>query len=124
MLLCLVEALLIGALLLERRQRRQLDHWLADRLRFEMLSSDLSSSFINLSPADDLEKPLLAGLQRVTECLGADRGNLADIVADDQRAVEVIRRLRRFLRKSELEHLPIDLNQVVQKWYTSCAVTR
>ena len=42
------------------------------------------------------------------------RDILRDIVADDQRAGEVIRRLRLLLKKGEVHHLPLDLNEVVQ----------
>jgi signal transduction histidine kinase len=38
---------------------------------------------------------------------------LADIVADDKRAAEVIRRLRALVRKGELAHVPLDINDVV-----------
>ena len=39
---------------------------------------------------------------------------LADIVADDQRAVEVIQRLHRFLKRGELEFEPLDLNELIR----------
>jgi signal transduction histidine kinase len=38
---------------------------------------------------------------------------LDDIVADDRRAADVIRRLRRLLRKGDLEYVPLDLNEIV-----------
>jgi C4-dicarboxylate-specific signal transduction histidine kinase len=40
---------------------------------------------------------------------------LSDIVADDQRAAGVIRRLRTMLKKGELEHVPLDVNDVVRE---------
>jgi C4-dicarboxylate-specific signal transduction histidine kinase len=43
------------------------------------------------------------------------RAILADIVADDQRAGEVIQRLRRLLSRGELERLPLDLNEVIRE---------
>ena len=42
------------------------------------------------------------------------RDILKDIVTDDQRAGEIIRRLRLLLKKGEVQHLPLDLNEVVQ----------
>lgn len=42
------------------------------------------------------------------------RGILADIRKDDERAGEVIRRMRTLLRKREMEMVPIDLNSVVE----------
>jgi two-component system, LuxR family, sensor kinase FixL len=43
------------------------------------------------------------------------RASLADIVDDDHRASEVIRRLRGLLQKGELERLPLDLNQTIRE---------
>ena len=40
---------------------------------------------------------------------------LSDIVADDKRAAGVIRRLRTMLKKGELEHVPLDVNDVVRE---------
>jgi signal transduction histidine kinase len=40
---------------------------------------------------------------------------LSDIVADDKRAAGVIRRLRMMLKKGELEHAPLDVNDVVRE---------
>ena len=42
------------------------------------------------------------------------RAILADIVADDRRAGEVIQRLRRLLTRSELERQPLDMNEVIR----------
>src|SRR4029077_11098650 len=38
---------------------------------------------------------------------------LSDIVADDQRAADVIQRLRALLQKGALEYVPLNLNDVV-----------
>jgi signal transduction histidine kinase len=43
------------------------------------------------------------------------RDILSDIVADDKRAAGVIRRLRMMLKKGELEHVPLDVNDVVRE---------
>jgi signal transduction histidine kinase len=40
---------------------------------------------------------------------------LSDIVADDKRAAGVIRRLRTMLKKGELEHVALDVNDVVRE---------
>jgi PAS domain S-box-containing protein len=40
---------------------------------------------------------------------------LTDIVADDQRAGDVIDRLRRLLRRDEVERLPLDLNDIIRE---------
>jgi signal transduction histidine kinase/integral membrane sensor domain MASE1 len=46
--------------------------------------------------------------------LGMLREILSDIIDDDKRAGEVIRRLRDFLRKGETQRMPLDLNSVVR----------
>jgi signal transduction histidine kinase len=77
-LLCVVVALLIVTLLAQWKRRRQAERGLAERLRFETLSVDLSTAFINTGPGDDIDQSILHGLQRIAEFLGADRGNLAE----------------------------------------------
>jgi signal transduction histidine kinase len=47
--------------------------------------------------------------------LGEVREILADIAADANRASQVIQRIRRFLRKNELEPSPLDLREVVRE---------
>ncbi len=76
------------------------------------------------SIAHELNQPLAAILsnaqvaQRLIERGEADapdlREILADIVADDRRAGDVIRRLRAFVKKDEPQRVPLDLNGVVQ----------
>jgi signal transduction histidine kinase len=46
--------------------------------------------------------------------LGMLREILSDIIDDDKRAGEVIRRLRDFLRKGETQRMPLDVNTVVR----------
>jgi len=63
-----------------------------------------------LSNAQAAQRYLVAtppNLDEVREILG-------DIVEDDQRAGEVIRRLRMLLKKGEVSHQPLNLNEVVQ----------
>jgi C4-dicarboxylate-specific signal transduction histidine kinase len=77
------------------------------------------------SLAHELNQPLTAILsnaqaaQRFLAKDGADlnevREILQDIVDEDKRAGEVIRRLRLLLKKGEVLQLPIDLNEVVQE---------
>jgi PAS domain S-box-containing protein len=76
------------------------------------------------SLAHELRQPLTAILsnaqaaQRFLAAPSVDldevRAILADVVADDRRAAEVIDRLRRLLRRDELERLPLDLNEVIR----------
>ncbi len=77
------------------------------------------------SLAHELNQPLaaiLSNAQAAQRFLARDetdltevRAILADIVDEDKRAGEVIRRLRLLLRKNEVEHQPLDLNDVIQE---------
>jgi PAS domain S-box-containing protein len=79
---------------------------------------------LSASLAHELTQPLTAILSNAQAALrflnppSSDldevRAILADIVADDQRAGEVIQRLRGLLTRSELERLPLDLNEVIR----------
>ena len=74
------------------------------------------------SIAHELNQPLTAILtnaQAAQRLLGGAEPDLAelretleDIVHDDQRAAEVIRRMRKLLRKDALTTLPVDLNEL------------
>jgi PAS domain S-box-containing protein len=76
------------------------------------------------SLAHELNQPLTAILSNAEAALGflADgnanleevREILKDIVIDGERAGEVIRRLRLLLKKGEVHHLPLDLDEVTQ----------
>jgi two-component system sensor kinase FixL len=85
-----------------------------------MVMGELAASL-----AHELNQPLAAILsnaqaaQRFLAAAPLDldevRAVLTDIVADDQRAGEVIQRLRRLLTRGELERLPLDLNEVIRE---------
>ncbi|TMB89505.1 MAG: GAF domain-containing protein [Chloroflexi bacterium] len=75
------------------------------------------------SLAHELNQPLtaiLSNAQAASRLLGAPlpdleelRACLADIISDDQRAAEVIHRMRRLLRKTDFRSLPLALNDLV-----------
>ena len=95
------------------------------RLRQELAHIGRVSAMgeLTASLAHELNQPLTAILnnaQVAQQLLESDvmdvvemREILDDIVADDKRAADVIRRLRRLLRKGDLEYVPLDLNEVV-----------
>jgi len=78
---------------------------------------------LTASLAHELNQPLtaiLANAQAAQRLLAADVVNLEeireilnDIVADDKRAGDVIRRLRGLVKKGDLERLSLDLNEIV-----------
>ena len=102
---------------LERTRARQAE--MAHLSRVSMLG-ELSGSL-----AHELNQPLTAILsnaqaaQRFLARDGTDineiREILDDIVNEDQRAGEVIRRLRLLFQKGEAMHQPLDVNEVVQE---------
>ena len=97
------------------RQRAELAHL----SRVAMLG-ELSGSM-----AHELNQPLtaiLSNAQAAQRFLAGDQADLAevrdilaDIVAEDKRAGEIIRRLRLLLKKGEVQHQPLNVNEVVQE---------
>ena len=100
----------------ERATARQRDE-IAHLSRVAMLG-ELSGSL-----AHEINQPLmgiLSNAQAARRFLAADNVNLDevreildDIVEDDRRAGEVIRRLRALLKRGEVQHAPLDIRNVV-----------
>src|SRR4029450_10026383 len=75
------------------------------------------------SLAHEINQPLAAimtnaqAARRLIAAPGRDlaelRAALGDIVADNQRAAEVVRRLRTLLRKDTSEYAPVDINDSI-----------
>ena len=101
---------------IERATARQRDE-VAHLSRVAMLG-ELSGSI-----AHEMNQPLmgiLSNAQAAQRFLAADNVNLDevreildDIVEDDRRAGEVIRRLRALLKRGEVQHAPLDIRNVV-----------
>jgi signal transduction histidine kinase len=99
----------------------------ARRLRQELTHIGRVSAMgeLTASLAHELNQPLTAILnnaQVAQEYLEKDAPNLgelreilSDIVADDQRAADVIQRLRALLKKGALEYVPLNMNDVVDE---------
>ncbi len=121
----LVQAALIGALLVERERRRRAESK-ARRSLGQLAHLDRVAAMGELatSLAHELNQPLaaiLANAQAARRLLAADemdlaevRASLDDIVDDDKRAGEVIRRMRSLLKKEEFRPEPVDLNDAVR----------
>jgi PAS domain S-box-containing protein len=85
----------------------------------------LTMGELSASLAHELTQPLTAILsnaqaaQRFLAAASPDldevRAILADIVADDRRAGEVIHRLHRLLKRGELDRSPLDLNEIIRE---------
>src|SRR5204863_1304037 len=115
---------LIGEVFANTLARKQVELE-GQRLRQEMAHIGRVSAMgeLTASLAHELNQPLTAILnnaQVAQRFLAAEvvdveeiREILNDIVADDKRAAEVIRRLRLLLKKGDLEYVSLDLNEVV-----------
>jgi signal transduction histidine kinase len=122
--LIVAQALLIAALLAQRRRRRAAEQAAQMRANEVAHASRLAvAGELTASIAHEINQPLGAILSNAEAAdLLLDSGEdqrgllrhiLADIRRDDLRASEVIRRLREFLAKHEIEKKPIDLNVAV-----------
>ncbi len=115
---------LLGEVFANALSRKQVELE-AQRLRQEMAHIGRVSAMgeLTASLAHELNQPLTAILnnaQVAQRFLAAEVVNIAemreilnDIVADDKRAADVIRRLRQLLKKGDLEYVSLDLNDVV-----------
>ena len=124
--LVLVEALLIFVLLANRVKRRRLEEE-SRRRAAELAHVTRASTLGELSGslAHELNQPLTAILsnaqaaQRFLDGDNADldevRDILKDIVEEDQRAGEIIQRMRAMLKKGEVKFQPLDLNETIQE---------
>ena len=109
----------IGRDVTDRKRAEEANLRLTHLSRVSMLG-ELSGSL-----AHELNQPLsaiLANAQAAQRFLAHNPANydeigdiLQDIVADDKRAGEVIRRLRVLFRKEEIQHQSVDVNDVVQE---------
>lgn len=79
--LLVFQALLICGLLWQRANRRKVQRSLTERLAFESLVSDLSTTFINL-PQEQVGANVETSLGRIAEFLGMDRITLHEFSED------------------------------------------
>jgi signal transduction histidine kinase len=117
---------LLGEVFANVLSRRQ-DELTAQRLRQDLAHIGRVSAMgeLTASLAHELNQPLTAILsnaqagQRLLAADVVDRAELReilnDIVTDDKRAGEVIRRLRALMKKGDLEYASLDLNGVVRE---------
>lgn len=120
-----VQWLLITLLLAARRRARELDASLNEQRReLAHLSRATTLSTLSGSLAHELNQPLgiilsnaqaaEALLELPSPDLAEIRSILADIVKADHRAGEVIKRLRAFLKRGELNRQPQSVNEIVE----------
>ncbi|MDE5454187.1 GHKL domain-containing protein [Bradyrhizobium sp. CSA112] len=134
----LIQAGLIVVLLQEHR-RRQLAEVLSRQRMAELAHVNRFSTAgeLTASIAHEINQPLgsiLTNAETAQAILRSPSPNIAeldeivtDIVQDDRRATEVIRRMRSLLKKAPFEQKQFDLNEVVQetiRFFASLAVGR
>jgi signal transduction histidine kinase len=128
-LLLACQSLLIAALLIQRTRRRRAE--LEARQRRDELArvsrmatvGELTSSLTH-----ELKQPLTAIVTNAQTALGFLRretpdfleveGALQDIDKEGRRSGEIMHRLRKLLKKSEIKHAPMDLNEVALEMVT------
>lgn len=122
----LAQAALIAALLAARYRQRRAE-LAVQRLRVELTHAGRLATMgeITANVAHEVRQPLSAIfsnaeaaemlLEAGPENLDEVRGILADIRKDDERANEIIKRLRALLGKQEVHTEPIDLNSTIDE---------
>ena len=128
------EGILVTAAIRDITARTKAEaHLLQSELEAQGLRNDLAHAGrvatigeLTTSLAHELNQPLTAILsnaqagQRVLDTAPVDLGEvgeiLKDIVEDDKRAGEVIRRLRTLLRKGDPQMRALDLNEALVRW--------
>lgn len=125
-LLFLLQSGLILALVIQSRRRHRAE--IEARHRREELAHMTrvaTMGELTASLAHEINQPLaaiLSNAQAAQRLLGNGKANLdeireilADIASDDQRAGEVIRRMRTLLRKGEFNPVEVDVNELVDE---------
>jgi C4-dicarboxylate-specific signal transduction histidine kinase len=129
----LLQSGLIGTLLYERRRRRNAEVEAHERMaELAHMNRRATAGELSASIAHELNQPLgaiLTNTETAELLLGSSspdlqeiKAILADIRRDDQRAGEVIARLRRLLHKAPAEPQAVDANQIVREVFDFLAV--
>ena len=88
-----LQAMLIGALLVNRRRRRRAERTLADQLQFETVLSDVSSRFVGITP-DAVSAEIERALACIVAQLRLDRGALFRLSEDGRELLANISSVR------------------------------
>jgi signal transduction histidine kinase len=124
----LVQSALIARLLYEHRQRRHAELEARERMSdLAHVNRQATVGELSASIAHELNQPLGAILSNAETAelilespkpdLTEVKGILADIKRDNERASEVIVRLRRLLRKAAFQPQQVDLNEAVRETF-------
>jgi formate hydrogenlyase transcriptional activator len=102
---------LLGEILVNTLQLARTRQQLEDRVRFESLISDLSASFVNISPAE-VDGEINKWLQRITDFFDADRCTLG-LLSEDRTQL----RGAFEYRLEGVEPAPVSLSRDQLPWY-------
>jgi PAS domain S-box-containing protein len=117
-LLLLAQTLLILGLLWQRARRRKVETSLAERLAFESLLSDLSTTFINL-PEEQVDLNIEQSLGQIASFLHLDRITLFEFSGEGTEL-----RPTSSWHSEGSERVPVDLKPIPWPWWTSRALHR
>ena len=121
-----LQALMIGGLLVQRSRRRRAEiEMQTQRAEIAHLNRVVTTGQLAASIAHELNQPLAAIMANAgaLHAMLNNRGQmpdevreaLADIRRDDERAAEIIRSMRGFLRRREIVEGPVELNELVSE---------
>ena len=102
---------LVGEILVNALERKQIRLQIEERLRFEGLISDLSAAFVNLPP-DEVDSQINNGLRSITEFFDADRCSIGLFSKDGTRLVLAFE-----YRSAEAEPARESLSKEQMPWY-------
>src|SRR6185295_567876 len=121
----LVKAALVGALVVQHRRRRREDEVHEEQQRLTHLARVAVVGELSGGLAHELSQPLtsiLSNAQAAQQALARDcvdlvevREILADIVAEDKRAGELIGRIRSLLKRQDSVKQSVDMNALLQE---------
>lgn len=121
----LIKGVLIGAIVMQRRRNRRDDETLAEQQRLAHLARVAVVGELSGGLAHELNQPLtsiLSNAQAAQQALSRDRVDLAevreilaDIVAEDKRAGELICRIRGLLKRQDSVKQAVDMNALLQE---------
>jgi two-component system, LuxR family, sensor kinase FixL len=121
----LIAGVLIGAIVMQRRRNRREDETLAEQQRLAHLARVAVVGELSGGLAHELNQPLtsiLNNAQAAQQALSRDcvdlaevREILADIVAEDKRAGELIGRIRGLLKRQDSVKQALDTNALLQE---------
>ena len=114
--LCFAETLLIFGLLWQRARRKRVETSLAERLAFERLVSDLSTTFINL-PEEQVAANIETSLSRIANHLRLDRVTLFECSGEETELTPTSS-----WHSEGTQPVPADSKPIPWPWWTSRAL--